>query len=134
LYPILTLALFEKWGIDFIGPITPTTSSRHCRYILLSIDYCTRWVEAQASAKDDAHTVPRFLYEQIFSRFGAPLQLVSDKGTHFLDEIVVDMNDIYLVKHKKNTPYHPKTNRLTEKANDLVVGIVAKIFVVHKRD
>jgi transposase InsO family protein len=134
LHPILPLAPFEKWGIDFIGPITPTTSSRHCRYILLSTDYCTRWVEARATAKDDAHTVARFLYEQIFSRFGAPLQLVSDRGTHFLNEIVADLNDTYLVKHRKSTPYHPRTNGLTEKANGLVVGILAKILAVHKRD
>jgi hypothetical protein len=74
------------------------------------------------------------MYEQIFLRFGAPLQLVSDRGTHFLNEIVADPNNTYLVKHKKSTIYYPMTNGLIEKANGLVVEILAKILAIHKRD
>jgi hypothetical protein len=131
---ILPLAPFEKWGIDFIGPITPVTKSRRNRYILLATDYSTKWVEARPTTKDDARVVAKFLYEQIFCRFGPPLELVSDRGKHFLNEIVKEMTRLYWVKHRKTTPYHPKANGLTERANGIIGKILNKTASDHKPD
>jgi transposase InsO family protein len=50
-------------------------------------------------------------------RFGHPLELVSDRGTHFLNDVIVDLTTKYLIKHRKTTPYNPKANGLTERAN-----------------
>ena len=131
---ILPLAPFEKWGIDFIGPITPVTKGRRNRYILLATDYSTKWVEAKPTTKDDARTVAKFLYEQIFCRFGPPLELVSDRGKHFLNQTVEEMTRLYWVKHRKTTPYHPKANGLTERANGIIGKILNKTVAVHKTD
>ncbi|KAL2624108.1 hypothetical protein R1flu_008353 [Riccia fluitans] len=62
LIPILPLAPFEKWGIDFVDSIAPA-SRRHKRYVLVAIDYFTRMVEAEATRRDDATTVAAFLFE-----------------------------------------------------------------------
>jgi hypothetical protein len=83
LHPILAQVPFEKWVIDFIGPIKPPSHNGRKRYILVAIEYVTKWAEAIATKNDDADTVARFLYENIITRFGCPKELVSDRGTHF---------------------------------------------------
>ena len=84
LTPIVPLAPFEKWGIDFIGPINPV-SARKNRYIILATDYATKWVEARSTKRNDTTTTAGFLFEEIMMRFGHPLELVSDRGKHFLN-------------------------------------------------
>jgi hypothetical protein len=116
LTPIIPLAPFEKWSIDFIGPISPISSQKK-RYIILATDYATKWVEARATWKNDAQTSALFLFEEIMMRFGHPLKLVSDRGMHFLNDVIVDLTTKYLIKHRKTTPYNPKANGLTERAN-----------------
>jgi hypothetical protein len=67
-------------------------------------------------------------------RFGHPLELVSDRGTHFLNTVIVDLTTKYLIKHRKTTPYNPKANRLTERANGIVDKILNKMVSAHKMD
>ena len=133
LTPIIPLAPFAKWGIDFIGPIFPVGSRRN-RYIVLATDYATKWVEARATPRNDASTAATFLFEQIMMRFGCPLELVSDRGTHFLNETIEQITDLYHIKHRKTTPYNPKANGLTERANGIVGKILNKVVSAHKTD
>jgi hypothetical protein len=70
LTPIIPLAPFEKWGIDFIGPISPVSSQKK-RYIILATDYTTKWVEARATRKNDAQTSASFLFEEIMMKRNA---------------------------------------------------------------
>jgi hypothetical protein len=67
-------------------------------------------------------------------RFGYPLELVSDRGTHFLNDVIVDLTTKYLIKHQKTTPYNPKANVLMERANGIVGKILNKMVSVHKTD
>jgi transposase InsO family protein len=133
LTPIIPLAPFAKWGIDFIGPILPV-GSRGSRYIVLATDYATKWVEARATRRNDAATAAIFLFEQIMMRFGCPLELVSDRGTHFLNDTIEQITDLYHIKHRKTTPYNPKANGLTERANGIVVKILNKVVSAQKTD
>jgi len=133
LTPIVPLAPFVKWGIDFVGPITPISSGRK-RYIILATDYATKWVEARATRKNDARTAAGFLFEEIMMRFGYPLELVSDRGKHFLNDVVVDITTKYAIKHRKTTPYNPKANGLTERSNGIVGKILNKMVSAHKTD
>jgi transposase InsO family protein len=125
LVPLMALAPFEKWGIDFVGPIAPATRHGRKPYILVAIDYATKWVEAMACKNNDAKTVARFLYENIISRFGCPKELISDRGTHFLNETIAELTNKFLIKHRKTSPYHPRANGQTEKTN----GILCKILI-----
>ncbi|GKA30851.1 reverse transcriptase domain-containing protein [Tanacetum coccineum] len=71
--------VFEVWGLDFMGPFP---KSKGNKYILVAVDYVSKWVKAQALATNDARIVVMFL-RQLFARFGVPKASISDKGTHF---------------------------------------------------
>ncbi|GJS55691.1 reverse transcriptase domain-containing protein [Tanacetum coccineum] len=74
--------IFDLWGIDFMGPFP---SSRGNKYILVAVDYLSKWVEAKALPTNDARVVVKFL-KSLFSRFGAPRAIISDRGTHFCND------------------------------------------------
>ncbi|GKD25113.1 reverse transcriptase domain-containing protein [Tanacetum coccineum] len=74
--------IFDVWGIDFIGPFP---SSRGNKYILVAIDYLSKWVEAKALPTNDARVVIKFL-ESLFVRFGTPRAIISDRGTYFCND------------------------------------------------
>ncbi|GKB39205.1 reverse transcriptase domain-containing protein [Tanacetum coccineum] len=71
--------VFDVWGLDFMGPFP---ESRGNKYILVAVDYVSKWVEAQALPTNDARVMVKFL-RSLFARFGVPKALISDRGTHF---------------------------------------------------
>ena len=89
LRPIMATRAFSNWGIDFVGPIKPPARHTHEEYIIVAIDYLTKWVEAKATVKNDARTTTKFLYENIFTCCRLPIKIVSDGDTYFL-KIVID--------------------------------------------
>ena len=133
LTPIIPLAPFEKWGIDFIGPINPPSAQKK-KYIILATDYATKWVEVRSTCKNDALATASFLFEDILMRFGYPLELVSDRRKHFLNDVISDITDRYLIKHQKTTPYNPKANGLTKRANGIIGNVLNKMVFAHKTD
>ena len=104
---ILSNRDFAKWGIDFVGPIKPPARHTHVEYIIVATNYLTKWVEAKATVKNDAQTIAKFLYEQVFTRFGLPIEIVSDQGVHFINEVIEFLLAEFMVLHKKSAPYHP---------------------------
>lgn len=76
---------FSTWGIDIIGKITPPGTEGH-EFILVAIDYFTKWVEAQSYAKLTAKHVALFIKRNIICRYGVPHEMISDNGTHFQAE------------------------------------------------
>ena len=103
--PILFLEPFEAWGIDYVGPIG-NEGSRY-RYIIVCVDYLTKWAEARAVKVADARATVKFLKEVIFPRFGYPLVLISDNGTHFVNDKVKTLLKHHGIEHRLATPYHP---------------------------
>ncbi|XP_074293176.1 uncharacterized protein LOC141620126 [Silene latifolia] len=83
--PMLYLEVFDVWGIDFMGPFP---SSYGYLYILLAVDYVSKWVEVIPTKSDDAKTLSAFVKNNIFSRFGFPKAIVSDSGTHFSNKVI----------------------------------------------
>jgi hypothetical protein len=81
LNPILIIEIFNCWGIDFMGPFP---SSFGNLYILVAVDYVSKWVEPVACKKNDHRTVIKFLKENVLSRFGTPRAIISDQGTQFV--------------------------------------------------
>lgn len=111
---ILKFELFDVWSIDFMGPFP---SSAGHNYILLAVDYVSKWVEAIPFPKNDATTVCCFLKKNSFSRFGTPRALISDEGTHFINKLLAKLLSKYNVKHKIVTAYHPQSNGQAEVSN-----------------
>ncbi|GJZ42773.1 reverse transcriptase domain-containing protein [Tanacetum coccineum] len=104
---------FDLWGIDFMGPFP---SSRGNKYILVAVDYLSKWVEAKALPTNDARVVVKFL-KSLFSRFGAPRAIISDRGTHFCNDKFDKVMSKYGVTHRLSTPYHPQTSGQVEVTN-----------------
>ena len=69
------IEVFDCWGIDFMGPFPPSFGYL---YILVAVDYVSKWVEAIPCRNNDHKTVIRFLKENILSRFGIPHAIISD--------------------------------------------------------
>ncbi|GJV21126.1 reverse transcriptase domain-containing protein [Tanacetum coccineum] len=88
--------IFDIWGIDFMGPFS---SSRGNKYILVAVDYLSKWVEAKALPTNDARVVCKFL-KTLFSRFGAPCAIISDRGTHFYNDQFAKVMLKYGVTHR----------------------------------
>ncbi|GJW02009.1 reverse transcriptase domain-containing protein [Tanacetum coccineum] len=88
---------FDVWGIDFMGPFP---SSRGNKYILVAVDYLSKWVEAKALPTNDARVVVKFL-KSLFSRFGAPRAIISDRGTHFCNDKFARVMSKYGVTHQR---------------------------------
>ena len=107
LHGILKIKIFDVWGLDFMGPFS---SLKGNKYILVGVDYVSKWVKALASPTNDARTVTRFLRKYIFSRFGTPRAIISDGGTHFCNHQFEGLLKKYGVTHKVTTPYHPQTS------------------------
>ncbi|XP_070017734.1 uncharacterized protein [Nicotiana sylvestris] len=102
---ILVVELFDVWGIDFMGPFL--YSNGH-RYILVAVDYVSKWVEAISLPTNDAKVVVNFVKKHIFTRFGTPRVLISGGGTYFCNKLLNNVLVKYGVKHKFFTAYHPK--------------------------
>ena len=98
---ILVVQLFDIWGIDFMGPFPVSFENT---YILLAVDYVSKWVKATACPKNDANTVVGFLQRNILSRFG------TRGGSHFANKVFDKLMGRYGIKHIMSLTYHPQTN------------------------
>ncbi|MCO5613259.1 hypothetical protein L7F22_067535 [Adiantum nelumboides] len=116
---------FEKWGIDAMGPLPRTKNGK--LYILVAIDYMTRWVEAQSVTRVNEKTVSRFVYTHICCRFGTPLEIVFDNGPGFRKGLLTEVCEELHILHRHSTPYNPQSNGLVEKANGIIAGIIRKM-------
>lgn len=99
LNPQVSLQLFEKWAIDFVGPIHSLGKKTGARYIIITTEYLTRWVEAVPVRDCIGETTSKFLFEYVMSRFGCLNILMSDRGTHFLNETTSAMLEEFRVYH-----------------------------------
>ncbi|GKA05245.1 reverse transcriptase domain-containing protein [Tanacetum coccineum] len=114
--------IFVMWGIDFMGPFL---KSYKFEYILVAVDYVSKWAEAQALPTNDARVVITFL-KKLFCRFGMPKALISDRGTHFCNKIMEKTMKRYGVNHRFSTSYHLQTSGEIENTNRALKGILEK--------
>ena len=122
---ILAFDVFEKWGIDAVGPLPIT--SRGKSYIITVVDYLSRWVEARAVKHITAHDVAKFVYEDICCKFGVPLELLSDQGPGFRADLMDYLCTKMKIRHNYTTTYYPQCNGLNERFNGELVQILSKI-------
>ncbi|GJV03872.1 reverse transcriptase domain-containing protein [Tanacetum coccineum] len=113
---------FDIWGIDFMGPFP---KSHKFEYILVAIDYVSKWAEAEALPTNDARVVVNFL-KKLFSRFGILKALISDRGTHFCNRQMEKILKKYGVHHRIATAYHPQTSGQVENTNRALKRILEK--------
>ena len=131
MHPILEVELFDLWGIDFMGPFP---ASYNNLYILLAVDYVSKWVEAIPTRTNDAKVVAHFLRSNIFSRFGTPRALITDNGTHFCNKVIDKVLQKYGVRHRTSLAYHPQSNGQAEVSNREIKYILEKTVNSSRKD
>nr|GEW30209.1 reverse transcriptase domain-containing protein [Tanacetum cinerariifolium] len=118
--------IFDVWGIDFMGSFS---SLRGNKFILVAVDYLSKWVEAKAIPTNDSRVVCKF---NLFARFRTPRVIISDKGTHFCNDQFVKVMQKLGVTHRLETPYHPQTSGQVEVSNRGLKRILERVLVYGK--
>ena len=125
LHPIPVHSPFYQVGIDFVGPLPKTENGN--KYIIVAMDYLTKWPEAKATPTATARDTEKFIYEEIICRHGCPQKILTDRGTHFNNQLINGLMERFKIKHLLSTPYHPQTNGLVERFNRILCESLAKL-------
>lgn len=105
LHPAVTIGPFAKWGIDYMT-CNPRSTTGH-GYIIIAIDYFTKWVEAMPTLYENGHIVAQFLFNHVISWFGVPQAIVTDQGKNFRNHMMTELTTQLGLRHDSSTPYYP---------------------------
>jgi len=122
---------FSMWGIDVIGAIEPKASNGH-RFIIVAIDYLTKWVEAASYANVTRKVVTRFIKRELIYRYGLPSKIITDNTTNLNNQMMVELCEEFKIQHHNFSPYRPKMNEAVEAAKKNIKKIVQKMVVTYK--
>ena len=128
---ILEVELFNVWGLDFMGPFPPSFGNQ---YILVAVDYVSKWVEAVALPNNTSASVVKFVKKNIFTRFGVPRAIISDNGVHFQNAQFRNLLSKYGCRFKTGTTYHPQTSGQVEVSNRELKQILEKTVSSTRKD
>ncbi|XP_070004225.1 uncharacterized protein [Nicotiana sylvestris] len=123
---------FVAWGMDVIGPIEPAASNGH-RFILVAIDYFTKWVEAASYKAVTKKVVADFVRDRIICRFGIPESIITDNSSNLNSDLMKAMCETFKIKHKNSTAYRPQMNGAVEASNKNIKKILRKIIERHNQ-
>jgi hypothetical protein len=128
---VLEVEPFDVWGVDFMGPFVSSCGNL---YILVAVDYVTKWIEAIPSPTNDHKVVLKLLKKIIFPRFGVPRVLISDGGSHFAKKQFEALLKRYGVHHKVGLPYHPQTQGQVEVSNREIKNLLERMVNKSRKD
>jgi len=117
----LQIELFDVWGIDYMGPFP---KSKNYDYILVAVDYVSKWVEAIPCRTADSKNSKKMFGETIFPHFGVPRMVISDGGSHFIDKNFCKYLANHVIRQNVTTPYHPQTSGQAETSNKQIKNIL----------
>jgi len=122
---------FSMWGIDVIGAIESKASNGH-HFILVAIDYFTKWVEVASYANVIRKVVTKFIKEEIICRYGLPSRIITDNATNLNNKMMSELCEEFNIQHHNSTPYRSKMNGAVEAAKKNIKKIIQKIVVTYK--
>ncbi|XP_022004513.1 uncharacterized protein LOC110902081 [Helianthus annuus] len=126
LIPVSTAWPFQQWGIDMVGPFPDAPGA--VKFIIVAVDYFTKWVEAKALASTTAMMVRKFIWEHIICRFGLLLKIVTDNGNNFASEDLKKWMKEMKIEHAFSSVAHPQGNGQVESVNKSIVeGITSRL-------
>jgi len=111
---------FAQWGMDIVGPFPIGRAQK--KFILVAVDYFTKWVEAEALANITARQVHSFVWRNIICRFGLPHTIIMDNGRQFIDKKLRDFYKQVGIRHVTSSVEHPQTNGQAEAMNKVIVA------------
>uniref|UniRef100_A0A8C5Q1T7 Gypsy retrotransposon integrase-like protein 1 n=1 Tax=Leptobrachium leishanense TaxID=445787 RepID=A0A8C5Q1T7_9ANUR len=115
---------FERIAMDIVGPLEK--SARGHQYILVILDYATRYPEAVPLRKANARNIARELV-QVFARVGIPKEILTDQGTPFVSRLMKELCHLLKIQALKTSVYHPQTDGLVERFNRTLKGMLRKV-------
>jgi hypothetical protein len=117
----------QRWGLDLLGPLPPAQGN--LKYVVVAVEYFSKWIEVKPLATITSVTVQKFFWQNIICHFGVPKAITVDNGTQFDAETFKDFCDRIGTKIHFASVRHPESNRLVERANDIIMkGIMKLIF------
>jgi hypothetical protein len=122
--PVIVSEPWHTVGIDITGPL-PTTR-RGNRFILVVVDYFTKWVELFPLQSTKATTIAQIFLDEVICRFGFPIRVISDNGVQFLSNIFTQLCTLLGIQHQRTPLYHPQSN-LSERINRTLRPILASL-------
>ncbi|XP_058078623.1 uncharacterized protein LOC131226947 [Magnolia sinica] len=131
LYNLTTPWPFSVWGLDIIGKISPKASNGH-EYILVAVDYFTKWIEAASCTTIAASHVVKFIKNNIISRYGVPQAIITYNGTPFVNKRMGDFLDKLKIQRHLSSPYQHQMNGKVEVVNKTIICILEKIVKTYR--
>ncbi|UYV64788.1 K02A2.6-like [Cordylochernes scorpioides] len=119
-------------GIDLLGRFPVTNRSN--KWIIVCTEYMTRFATTKAIPDAGAMEIAKFIVEEIILRHGAPQQIITDRGTNFMSQIIKQINNLSGINHLKTTAYHPQTNGLTERLNKTLTDMLSMYVDVEQKN
>jgi transposase InsO family protein len=117
---------FERMSVDILGPITPISKQGH-RYIIIFVDYFSRYVIAQSIKEADAKTTAKVFIDDVICKHGRPDTLLSDLGSNFMSQLMQEVLLMMGTGSLRTTAHHPRTNGLVERFNSTPVDMLARL-------
>jgi len=115
---------FAKWGMDILGPFN--LEKGQVKFLLVAIDYFTKWIEAEPLALIKAQQVQKFVWKNIVCRFGIPSIVITDNGRQFIDKGLAEFYRGLHIQHITSSVKHPQTNGQAEAANKVILRELKK--------
>ena len=125
LHPQVALDPFDKWDMEFFGSIDPP--SRQRKYIIVCIDYLTKWAETKIVKIETEEKVAKFMRKNAFYKFGYPREIVTDQGAQFTSHLIENILRKHTIKHRTSTAYHLQANDQVEVTNRALESIHTKV-------
>lgn len=132
LQPINSSKVNEIVGLDFVGPLPTTT--RGNRFIIVCIDYFSKWVVTRATSDTTAERTAEFLVQDLVCQHGIPGQIITDQGAQFESRLFKSLLSFLKVNKKRTTSYHPQCNGMVERANGSIIRSLKKYAVTDPKN
>ena len=124
LNPISNPWLFVQWGLNILGPFPRAIGNR--RFVLVAVDYFTKWAEAEALANIRDVDVKKFMWKNIVTKFGVPDSLISDNGLQFTSRVFCEFCSDLGIKNRYSTLTYPQSNGQAEAINKTIMNGLKK--------
>jgi hypothetical protein len=122
---------FDMWGFDVIGAIKSKAINGH-RFILVAIDYFTKWVEASSYVHVAQNMVKRFIKKNMIFSYNMPTRMITNNTYNFNSKLIVELCTKWKINHLNSSPYKPKMNGAVEAANKNLKKIIRKMMATYK--
>ena len=129
LHHVVTVGPFANWGIDYTT-CNPRSAEGHW-YIIVAVDYFTKWAEAVPKLIEDGHTAAQFLFNHVNSWFGVHQAIITDHGKHFRNHMMTKLTTQLGLRHDSSTPYYPQSNGQVEAINKVLVMMLQRTIGMH---